>query len=111
LYRLQEVDLELDRIKGRLDEIKAILSESQELDQARIELEESLAHLKEAEAESRSAERFVASQRSKIEETDSKLYGGSITSPKELEDLQLEAMSLRRHLGTLEDRLLEAMMR
>jgi predicted nucleic acid-binding Zn-ribbon protein len=66
--------------------------------------------LRAAETAARSAEHTVQAQRHKIDETESKLYGGQVQNPKELQDLQLEAESLKRHLDTLEDRYLEAML-
>ena len=49
-------------------------------------------------------------QRLKIKSTDAKLYGGRITNPKELEDLQGESEALKRYLSVLEDRQLESML-
>ena len=48
-------------------------------------------------------------QRIKIEQTESNLYSGSVHNPKELQDLQMDVASLKKHLGTLEERELEAM--
>jgi predicted nucleic acid-binding Zn-ribbon protein len=56
------------------------------------------------------AEHAVASQQEKIKDTEGKLYGGSVSNPKELQDLQLESEALKRYLETLEERLLEAML-
>jgi predicted nucleic acid-binding Zn-ribbon protein len=109
LFRLQEIDLSSDRARERVAAIDHILSGS-ELIQAR---EASLAKAEEewraAQAASRSAEDSVDIQRRKLEQTEKDLYGGAIKNPKELQDLQREAESLKRHLSTLEDRLLEAM--
>jgi uncharacterized protein len=58
--------------------------------------------LKESEAE-------VEKQSIKIERTESSLYGGSVHNPKELQDLQMDVVSLKKYLGTLEERELEAM--
>ena len=38
------------------------------------------------------------------------MYGGAIHNPKELQDLQHDAEALRRHLNTLNERLLDAML-
>ena len=46
----------------------------------------------------------------KIEQTQSSLYGAKSHSPKELQDLQNDLASLKRHLVVLEDRQIEAMM-
>ncbi len=109
LYLLQQTDLDLDRARKRLKEIEAMLNDSEELREAREHFTESKGELDAASSAARSAEHAVTDQRHKIEQTETKLYGGAITNPKELQDLQMESESLRRHLITLEERLLEAM--
>ena len=59
--------------------------------------------MKQSEAE-------VEKQRIKIEQTEASLYGGHVHNPKELQDLQKDVASLKRHLETLEERQLEAML-
>lgn len=110
LYRLQELDLELDKLNVRLDEIEAILQDSSEV----VRLQEAVAaaegELRAQRNTAQSAEHAVKSQREKIKRTQSRLYGGQVQNPKELQDLQAEEQSLKRHLETLEDRYLEAML-
>jgi predicted nucleic acid-binding Zn-ribbon protein len=72
-------------------------------------LEDQEGVLSEARSANSSAEHAVGSQRDKIAQTDKALYSGSVTNPKELQDLQMESESLHRYLETLEDRYLEAM--
>ena len=110
LYRLQEIDLELDKLNVRLDEIEAILQDSSEIQRLQGELARSEAEFRSRSNAAQSAEHAVASQRSKIASNESKLYGGQVQNPKELQDLQAEQESLKRHLETLEDRLLEEML-
>ena len=50
------------------------------------------------------------SQKIKIEQAESSLYGGRVQNPKELQDLQKDVASLKKHLSTLEERELEAML-
>jgi predicted nucleic acid-binding Zn-ribbon protein len=109
LHRLQEVDQALDRARSRLQEIAETLADQTELEHRKEALEAAEAQLQEARTANKSAEHSAASQRAKIEDTEKKLYGGTITNPKELEDLQQESESLKRHLSTLDDRLLECM--
>ncbi len=63
-----------------------------------------------ASTAARHAENAVDDQRVKLQNTEQALYGGSVKNPKELEDLQMEAESLKRHLETLEDRYLATML-
>lgn len=109
VYRLQTIDTELHEHQTRLEEIASILANSSAVNAARTAETHAAEALKEARAENTRAEHAVESQRAKIKNTDGKLYGGAITNPKELEDLQMESVSLKKHLETLEDRLLEAM--
>ena len=109
LYRLQEIDLELQRIQSRIEEIDSVLAQDDELPKARAVLETRAAELSEVRSANSGADHAVASQRDKIAQTDKALYSGSVTNPKELQDLQMESESLHRYLETLEDRYLEAM--
>jgi predicted nucleic acid-binding Zn-ribbon protein len=109
LFRLQEIDLELLDSQARIEQIDLILGQDEEVRQAESLLEEREGALTEARSANSSADHAVASQRAKITQTDKALYGGSVTNPKELQDLQMESESLHRYLETLEDRYLEAM--
>lgn len=51
----------------------------------------------------------IGSKKIKIEQSESSLYGGKVTSPKELQDLQTEIASLRKAISQLEDELLSKM--
>jgi hypothetical protein len=109
LHRLQNLDLELDRINHRLDEIAAILQDSSLIEelQGKLDSEEDL--LAQEQSKVKSAEHEVQMLQEKIKNTETSLYGGAVTIPKELQDLQMEHEALQRHMTTLEDRLLEAM--
>jgi predicted nucleic acid-binding Zn-ribbon protein len=109
LYRLQQVDSQLDEAQARLEEIAAILGEDEELKAAKSAVTEAQVVCGTAEKEMRRAEEDVQAQQIKIEQNQSTLYGGAVTNPKELQDLQAEAEALKRHLGTLEDVQLEKM--
>ena len=110
LYRLQELDTEIDNNHARIEEINTILADNSELALMREALEGAEVVLKEARTTNSSANHAVLSQREKIEQNDKKLYGGAVTNPKELEDLQLESVSLKKYLATLEDTYLETML-
>jgi uncharacterized protein len=110
LYRLQQIDSQMDQARTRLEAIRQTLENDLELRTAteRVAAAES-AH-KEAERAQRQAEAEVQSQRIKIEQAESSLYGGAVRNPKELQDLQHDVASLKKHFVTLEDRLLESML-
>jgi len=109
LFRLQELDLQISRSHERIAEIDVLLADDEEVTTAREDFEIKEEQLAEAKSANSKADHEVESQRAKIENTQKALYGGSVTNPKELEDLQLESESLKRYLDTLEDRLLEDM--
>lgn len=110
LYRLQQVDTRIDQANNRLEAIRAVLENNSAMQAARAALEKAEKHLHEAEKLLRSQEAASESQRIKIEQTEASLYGGRVQNPKELQDLQNELASLKRHLAALEDSQLESML-
>lgn len=110
LFRLQQVDRKLDQSKARITAIREIMDNDTELQAALREVELAGEKQKIAKALLRESEALVKAQEIKIEQAESSLYGGSIHNPKELQDLQNEVASLKRYLGTLEERELEAML-
>ena len=110
LYKLQLIDSELDLARKRIEIIDSILNDHKELDLALKTQEEHQKYLTEKQKDLKFAEHNVEDQNQKIAQNQKRLYGGAITNPKELEDLQLESTSLQKYLSALEDRQLEAML-
>jgi predicted nucleic acid-binding Zn-ribbon protein len=109
LYRLQQIDTQLDTARTSIQSLMQELSDDSLLvgAQKNITLAEQryqseLKHLRDAENKSYDV-------RIKIELSETSLYGGKIQNPKELQDLQNEIASLKRLIITLEDHELEAM--
>lgn len=109
LFRLQQVDSQLDQAHGRLKEIERLLVEDEEIRKADQEVLDSESRLANAARILQNAEREVRELRIKIEQAETALYGGKIRNPKELQELQNESAALKRYLAVLEDRQLEAM--
>jgi predicted nucleic acid-binding Zn-ribbon protein len=109
LYRLQKIDSRRDLVSSRLAEIDKIMSENEILRQSRERSETAKHAHQEALRNLKMLEDAVQSQQIKIEENNAALYGGRIHNPKELQDLQNDITSLKKHLTTLEDQQLEAM--
>jgi len=109
LFRLQQIDSQLDQAHGRLQEIEAALKENKAVRQAQQRLEKIKRNLEVERKKLRRAEEEVQKQRIKIEQTEATLYSGKVRNPKELQDLQNESAALKRYLSVLEDRQLEAM--
>lgn len=110
LYRLQQIDSQVDRIRARLEDIQKILADDSTLKHALQQAESAAARQQEAETKLQKAEAEVQTLRVKIEQTEASLYSGTVRNPKELQDLQNDAAAMKRYLVTLEDRLLEAML-
>lgn len=109
LYRLQQVDSQMDQIRARLAKIRETLENDRELRAATEALSKAEAHYKEASTTLKQREAEFEKQRIKIEQTEANLYSGSVHNPKELQDLQMDVASLKKHLVTLEERELETM--
>jgi len=109
LYVLQQLDSELDRAQKRIQDIELILQDTSAIEVT----QETHQRLEKIHAEKskllKKAEEEVASQNLKLDQNQKKLYGGAITNPKELEDLQQESTALNNYLQVLEERQLEAM--
>ena len=110
LYRLQQVDSQIDHIQARLKTIQQTLENDVELRAANEQFAVAETKQNQAERALKFSESEVEKQRIKIEQTEASLYGGRVHNPKELQDLQKDAASLKRHLDTLEERELEAML-
>src|SRR5574338_1554039 len=110
LYRLQQIDSQLDRIRGRLREIEIAMNENAALQEAKRRTAQAEAELEASRKSLHRAEQESQDQRVKIEQTEATLYGGRVHNPKELQDLQNETAALKRYQGVLEDRQLESML-
>jgi len=110
LYRLQQIDSQLDNTRFSLQNVERELSDNslmevakQKMNQVEQKHQSELKRLRESENKSYDV-------RVKIELSESSLYGGKINNPKELQELQTEIASLKRLINTLEDYQLEVMM-
>lgn len=109
LYRLQQIDSQLDKMKTHLAEIEKELNNDSTLITAKKRNETADQKFQEKRKKRQRAEETLRAQRLKIEHTESNLYSGKINNPKELQDLENESTSLKRYMSVLEDRLIEAM--
>lgn len=111
IFRLQQVDSQIDRARTRMATIQKTLENDVELKQALQQNEKAHKENHHALHEMKNAEAEVQAQRIKIEQAEASLYGGNVKNPKELQDLQKDVASLKKHLVTLEERELEAMLK
>jgi predicted nucleic acid-binding Zn-ribbon protein len=110
LYRLQQVDSQIDGIQARQQAIRETLQNDLKLQAATQAFSAADSKYKETSRALKQTETDVEKQRIKIEQTESSLYGGRVQNPKELQDLQKDVASLKKYLETLEERELEAML-
>jgi predicted nucleic acid-binding Zn-ribbon protein len=109
LHRLQQLELELEAAESRMAEIDRRLADSEPVRKATAAHAAAEAALQTARHVAHSAELDAETVKAKLAAAEAALYGGTVRNPKELQDLQADCESLKRHIATLEDSLLERM--
>ena len=110
LYQLQNIDSEIDRIKKRIDAINTIISSDQEIKNSLSALEGSKKkHALQMKAMEK-IETEISKNKTKINQSEDKLYSGIVKNPKELQSLQTEIKSIKNRISDLEDQQLEIML-
>ena len=88
LFRLQQIDSQLDALRLRQGEIESALQDDTRIRQIVQKMEDCKTEWAAAKKALHLAEDETQKQRIKIELTESALYGGKVRNPKELQDLQ-----------------------
>ena len=109
LYRLQQIDTQISQVESQLKEIERLMAGNEAVRQTQMAADEKNKALQKARQVLKEIEFSVRDQMVKIEQCESSLYSGKVKNPKELQDLQKEIASLKKHLSLLEDRQLESM--
>lgn len=109
LAQLQKIDTRVDEANKRIAEITRLLGNNELISAATEELARSMRALAANQTLQDEQEAEAERIRIKIAQSESSLYGGKINNPKELNDLQHEIASLKKHLKEIEDRILELM--
>jgi len=110
LYRLQQIDSQLDIARIALQSVEKGLSDNSIIQVAKDNVSQSVQKHQTESKRLRDSENKSYDLRVKIELAESSLYGGKIQNPKELQDIQNEIASLNRLKITFENHELEAMM-
>jgi predicted nucleic acid-binding Zn-ribbon protein len=110
LYRLQQLDHQIDRITSRLTEIDKALSDDRRVVAAQKKVTLAQKNSKDKQALLKKIENDVEDQQIKRKLNQASLFGGKVKNPKVLQDLQMEAEALARYISKLEDNQLEAML-
>lgn len=109
LYKLQQIDIELQQNQQIVDETIRQLNEDSALVTAESELTRQKQQLVEAKREQKDAEWELEDLQERINHLNNKLYDGTVKNPKELLNIEHEAESLKDRLSTKEDEVLELM--
>lgn len=109
LYRLQQLDTQIDAKKKRLLEVLNLQKEPPALIAARTRRETAVAETTRWQSTRNELNTELTSLNSKAKRSEDRLYSGNVKNPKELADLQSEIASLGRRRDALEEEILEAM--
>ena len=107
LYRLQEVDLEIESGKRALELVSSQLGESQAVIKTQKQLELEQKRLGELTRQQRSAEWEIDDISTKLTAVEEQLFSGRVRIPKELSNLQHEVEAFKTRRDQLEEQALE----
>ena len=108
LYELQQLDSALDAIKRQYAALDRGQAEKAEYDTLKAAHNEALAALHAIEAEVNDATLERQGAETKRKQTETKLYSGSVSNPKELQAMTDEVDSLTRRRERLDEKLIHA---
>ena len=109
LYKLQQLDLELQRNQQELNEVENQLSDNKALVATEARIVSQKEQLDGAKKKQKSSEWELEDLQDKVRQINGRLYGGKTKDPKELVNLEREVKGLRSQIRTKEDALLEFM--
>jgi predicted nucleic acid-binding Zn-ribbon protein len=112
LLVLQEHDTSAEQLRHRratLPQRDQLAAQQQELAAVEQQMIDVQGRRDEVARTQKRLEDEVASVEAKVADVHAKLYGGSVTSPRELQALQDDESSLKRHQTNVEDKVIEQM--
>ncbi len=109
LYKLQQIDLELQQKQQELNEVENRLSDDKALLAAESKLASQKEQLEDAKKKQKSSEWELEDLQEKVKRIDSKLYSGTTKDTKELVNLEKEVKVFKSKISTNEDALLGLM--
>jgi predicted nucleic acid-binding Zn-ribbon protein len=109
LFQLQEIDLELESNEKTLNLIMNQIGESGVIIQAQAKLDSERKNREELTSQQHSIELDIEDIARKLKKIEKDLYGGKISNPKELTDLQQESETLKTNHTKLEEQALDLM--
>lgn len=109
LYTLQKIDTARDQQLARLAEISSQLGETDAMRAVQAHLAELAKQKAELAKQSKRLTDEADAVRDKCQRSETRLYSGSVTNPKELQDIQKEIEALTRQANGIDDKQLELM--
>jgi predicted nucleic acid-binding Zn-ribbon protein len=109
LFRLEELDAEIERRERELTELRRRRRGNPELAAAEQQLERTRAQERDAGSEQRRLESDLADLEAKIKRDHNRMYSGQIVDSRELSSLERELQHLREQRDALEERILTMM--
>lgn len=112
LLDLQEHDTRLDQLAHRrtsLPEIALVAESAKVLETVGQQIQDQATVVADADRDQRRIEDQLTTAEAKATEIDKRLYGGTVSNARELQDMQTELESFRRHISTVEDEALAAL--
>jgi predicted nucleic acid-binding Zn-ribbon protein len=109
LYHLQSLELEIIQKRKRINAIKREMSDNETVREAQQALENAQEKLKPLQTQQRDLELQIQANQEKKEQAEAKLYDGSVTKPKELQELQQEVDALTKWGAELDERTIKLM--
>ena len=106
LFQLQEIDSATDIANRRIKEIEKILADESLILHAKELVELNEGNYQQQKSLFNSIDNDIQSKKIKKAQSESSLYGGTISNSKELQDLQKEITSLSTYITKSEDELM-----
>ncbi|MBC7812966.1 MAG: hypothetical protein H7175_17550, partial [Burkholderiales bacterium] len=104
-----EIDLNIQRVQLRLIEVATALIDESRVAEAQRSVREARTTLTPQQTQARNLDLEMQSNAEKARATEEQLYSGRVRNTKEMQDMQLEIVSLKKRYEHLEERLLEVM--
>lgn len=109
LYDLLELDQEIEKSRESIKEIDNVLEDKALLFESQQSLNKATSILRRQEAQRTDLELTIESTTTKGNTIEKKMYSGTVTNPRELEDMQRELQMVRSKESELEDNLLKVL--
>lgn len=105
LHNVQVIELEIIKLSQRIKSINAELEDQEDLENAREAFAGVEERLKEGRALVNDVELQIQTVVDKRQATEERLYGGTVTNTKEMQDMQMEVEALTRRQTQLDEQL------